>query len=180
MFTLYFYNYFCLQPRYLERLKSIRATLQESSFFRNHELIGSSLLFVHDKKRASIWMIDFAKTVPVPDNQNIDHNTTWKVDNHEDGYLIGLDNLISIFESLIKDDNSNVDKCYSDVSLDKNVRKDSFDTWSIEEKISWKLTVHTVILYCSGFAGLLHCTKLMACLCEVFLNYKQKMTFQES
>ncbi|CAB3221244.1 unnamed protein product [Arctia plantaginis] len=115
-------------PRYLERLKSIRATLQESSFFRNHELIGSSLLFVHDKKRASIWMIDFAKTVPVPENQNIDHNTTWKVGNHEDGYLIGLDNLISIFESLIKDDNGNVDQCYSDVSLDKNVRKDSFDT----------------------------------------------------
>ncbi|XP_075977411.1 inositol 1,4,5-triphosphate kinase 2 isoform X3 [Anticarsia gemmatalis] len=115
-------------PRYLERLKSIRATLQESPFFRSHELIGSSLLFVHDKRRASIWMIDFAKTVPVPDNVNIDHNSAWKVGNHEDGYLIGLNNLISIFESLIKDDNGNIDQCYSNVSLDKNVRKDSFDT----------------------------------------------------
>lgn len=115
-------------PKYLERLKNISATLQESPFFRNHELIGSSLLFVHDKKRASIWMIDFAKTVPVPESINIDHNSAWKVGNHEDGYLIGLNNLISIFESLIKDDNGNIDQCYSNINLDKNVRKDSFDT----------------------------------------------------
>ncbi|KAF9420740.1 hypothetical protein HW555_003088 [Spodoptera exigua] len=115
-------------PKYLERLRSIRDTLKESSFFRSHELIGSSLLFVHDKRRASIWMIDFAKTVPVPDNVNIDHDSVWKVGNHEDGYLIGLNNLISIFESLSKDDNGNIDQCYSDVSLEKNVRKDSFDT----------------------------------------------------
>ncbi|XP_022826625.1 inositol-trisphosphate 3-kinase A isoform X1 [Spodoptera litura] len=115
-------------PKYLERLRSIRDTLKESSFFRSHELIGSSLLFVHDKRRASIWMIDFAKTVPVPDNVSIDHDSVWKVGNHEDGYLIGLNNLISIFQSLIKDDNGNIDQCYSDVSLEKNVRKDSFDT----------------------------------------------------
>ncbi|XP_053608924.1 inositol-trisphosphate 3-kinase B isoform X3 [Plodia interpunctella] len=115
-------------PRYLERLKSIRATLQESHFFKSHELIGSSLLFVHDKRRASIWMIDFAKTVSVPDNVNIDHSTTWKVGNHEDGYLIGLDNLISIFESLIKDGNGNIDQCYANLSLDKDVRQDNLAT----------------------------------------------------
>ncbi|XP_072937677.1 inositol-trisphosphate 3-kinase A isoform X3 [Epargyreus clarus] len=115
-------------PRYLERLKNIRATLIESHFFRTHELIGSSLLFVHDKRKASIWMIDFAKTVPVPEDVNIDHNSAWKVGNHEDGYLIGLDNLISIFESLIKDDNGNIDQCYSNLSIDKNVRRDSLAT----------------------------------------------------
>lgn len=117
-------------PKYLERLKSIRDTLKESPFFRSHELIGSSLLFVHDKRRASLWMIDFAKTVPVPDNVSIDHNSVWEVGNHEDGYLIGLNNLISIFESLIKDDNGNIDQCYANVnvSLEKNVRKDNFDT----------------------------------------------------
>lgn len=53
-------------------------------------------------------MIDFAKTVPVPENVNIDHSSTWKVGNHEDGYLIGLDSIVSIFESLIKDDNGNL------------------------------------------------------------------------
>ncbi|CAH4034573.1 unnamed protein product [Pieris brassicae] len=115
-------------PKYLERLKDIRATLLESPFFRTHELIGSSLLFVHDKRGASIWMIDFAKTVPVPDDISIDHNSAWKVGNHEDGYLIGLNNLISIFESLIKDDNGNVDRPYSDLNLDKSVRRDTLAT----------------------------------------------------
>ncbi|XP_047997943.1 inositol-trisphosphate 3-kinase B isoform X3 [Leguminivora glycinivorella] len=108
--------------RYLERLKSIRATLIESHFFRTHELIGSSLLFVHDKRRASIWMIDFAKTVPVPDNVNIDHNSSWKVGNHEDGYLIGIDNLISIFETMINE-NTNTEQ-----SIEKTVRQDSLAT----------------------------------------------------
>lgn len=73
-------------------------------------------------------MIDFAKTVSVPDNVNIDHNSAWKVGNHEDGYLIGLDNLISIFESLIKDGNGNIDQCYAGLSLDKDVRQDSLAT----------------------------------------------------
>lgn len=114
--------------RYLERLLNIRATLQESHFFKTHELIGSSLLFVHDKRRASIWMIDFAKTVSVPEDINIDHNTTWKVGNHEDGYLIGLNNLISIFESLIKDGNGNIDQCYANLSLDKDMRQDTLAT----------------------------------------------------
>ncbi|XP_061718226.1 inositol-trisphosphate 3-kinase A isoform X1 [Cydia pomonella] len=109
--------------RYLERLKSIRATLIESHFFRTHELIGSSLLFVHDKRRASIWMIDFAKTVPVPDNVNIDHNSSWKVGNHEDGYLIGIDNLISIFETMINENETNTDQ-----SIEKTVRQDSLAT----------------------------------------------------
>lgn len=124
--------YFCFslfQPRYLERLKSIRATVQESHFFRTHELIGSSLLFVHDKRRASIWMIDFAKTVPVPDTVNIDHNSAWKVGNHEDGYLIGLNNLISIFETLAKDGIEKPRDTYTNLSLDlDNVRQDRLAT----------------------------------------------------
>lgn len=73
-------------------------------------------------------MIDFAKTVPVPEDISIDHNSAWKVGNHEDGYLIGINNLISIFESLTKDDNGNVEQCYSNPTLDKNVRRDSLAT----------------------------------------------------
>ncbi|XP_028166119.1 inositol-trisphosphate 3-kinase A isoform X1 [Ostrinia furnacalis] len=116
-------------PRYLERLKSIRATVQESHFFRTHELIGSSLLFVHDQRRASIWMIDFAKTVPVPENVNIDHNSAWKVGNHEDGYLIGLNNLISIFETLAKDGIDLPRDSYTNIKLDlDNVRQDRLAT----------------------------------------------------
>lgn len=84
----------------MQRLQAIRATLQCSEFFKQHEVIGSSLLFVHDHKLANVWMIDFAKTVLLPENRLIDHSTTWTVGNHEDGYLIGINNLIDIFQEL--------------------------------------------------------------------------------
>ncbi|XP_017036326.1 inositol-trisphosphate 3-kinase B isoform X3 [Drosophila kikkawai] len=84
-------------PRYIQRLRAIRATLAVSEFFQSHEVIGSSLLFVHDQSHASIWLIDFAKTVELPPQLRIDHYSAWKVGNHEDGYLIGINNLIDIF-----------------------------------------------------------------------------------
>lgn len=89
------------QPKYTARLKAIRATLVCSDFFATHEVIGSSLLFVHDRQSASIWLIDFAKTVVLPPNVHIDHSCAWSVGNHEDGYLIGINNLISIFEEIV-------------------------------------------------------------------------------
>lgn len=91
---------FSLQPRYIQRLRAIHATLECSDFFRTHEVIGSSLLFVHDRTHASVWLIDFAKTVSLPNDHQIDHNTKWKVGNHEDGYLIGINNLIELFTEL--------------------------------------------------------------------------------
>ncbi|XP_066595893.1 uncharacterized protein [Prorops nasuta] len=88
-------------PKYLQRLKAIRATLKTSPFFLSHEVVGSSLLFVHDFKNAGVWMIDFAKTLPLPPHlPRINHNTEWQVGNHEDGYLIGVNNLIDIFEDI--------------------------------------------------------------------------------
>jgi len=87
--------------QYLERLQCIKKALSSSNFFSSHELIGSSLLFVHDSSKACVWLIDFGKTVPLPDGTSIDHKTPWVVGNHEDGYLIGVDNLISIFTQLV-------------------------------------------------------------------------------
>ncbi|XP_037038556.1 inositol-trisphosphate 3-kinase A-like isoform X2 [Bradysia coprophila] len=86
--------------KYIQRLKAIRATLECSDFFTSHEVIGSSLLFVHDRNNASVWLIDFAKTVMLPQDIKISHNGIWSVGNHEDGYLIGINNLIDIFEEL--------------------------------------------------------------------------------
>ncbi|XP_058129440.1 inositol-trisphosphate 3-kinase A-like isoform X2 [Anopheles ziemanni] len=87
-------------PKYIQRLKAIRATLEYSEFFKGHEVIGSSLLFVHDRHKASVWLIDFAKTVNLPENVTITHDSKWKVGNHEDGYLIGINNLIEIFSEV--------------------------------------------------------------------------------
>ncbi|XP_052870089.1 inositol-trisphosphate 3-kinase B-like [Anopheles cruzii] len=87
-------------PKYIQRLKAIRATLEYSEFFKSHEVIGSSLLFVHDRHKASVWLIDFAKTVALPESVAITHDGTWKVGNHEDGYLIGINNLIEIFSEV--------------------------------------------------------------------------------
>ncbi|CRK90100.1 CLUMA_CG003818, isoform A [Clunio marinus] len=90
-------------PKYIQRLKAIRATLEHSEFFKSHEIIGSSLLFLHDRKHASCWLIDFAKTGTLPENKKITHSKCWEVGNHEDGYLIGLNNIIEIFGA-VKDE----------------------------------------------------------------------------
>ncbi|KAF0286962.1 Inositol-trisphosphate 3-kinase B [Amphibalanus amphitrite] len=62
--------------------------------------IGSSLLFVHDASHASVWMIDFAKTTPLPPGVNISHGAPWRPGNHEDGYLTGITSLMSILREM--------------------------------------------------------------------------------
>lgn len=87
---------------YLQRLEELRSVLEESYFFKTHEVVGSSLLFVHDASgKASIWMIDFGKTVPLPPPMTLDHRTPWVEGNREDGYLWGMDNLIDIFRGML-------------------------------------------------------------------------------
>lgn len=87
---------------YLARLKEIRDTLEISPFFKTHEVIGSSLLFVHDSKgRAKVWMIDFGKTTPLPEGQELTHRATWEEGNREDGYLCGLDSVLGIISSML-------------------------------------------------------------------------------
>jgi 1D-myo-inositol-triphosphate 3-kinase len=58
------------------------------------------LLFVHDATNANVWLIDFAKTLKLPSGVNIDHASRWVVGNHEDGYMIGINNLLSIFSDM--------------------------------------------------------------------------------
>lgn len=48
-------------------------------------------------------MIDFGKTRLLSDDIHITHEKPWIRDSHEDGYLIGLDNLISILREIINE-----------------------------------------------------------------------------
>jgi 1D-myo-inositol-triphosphate 3-kinase len=48
-------------------------------------------------------MIDFGKTRRLPDGIQITHDTPWQRHSHEDGYLIGLDHLIRMFEQMMSD-----------------------------------------------------------------------------
>lgn len=67
------------------------------------QVVGSSLLFVHDHTGlAKVWMIDFGKTVALPDHQTLSHRLPWTEGNREDGYLWGLDNLIHLLQGLIQ------------------------------------------------------------------------------
>ncbi|XP_056239540.1 inositol-trisphosphate 3-kinase A [Seriola aureovittata] len=87
---------------YHSRLLALSDALMNSSFFRTHEVIGSSLLFVHDhSSKASVWMIDFGKTIPVPDTSKLQHNVPWAEGSREDGYLIGLTSLITSLSQAI-------------------------------------------------------------------------------
>ncbi|XP_072314200.1 inositol-trisphosphate 3-kinase A [Eucyclogobius newberryi] len=84
---------------YLSRLKEIQQALSKSHFFKQHEVIGSSLLFLHDiSSKAQVWMIDFGKTTALAEGQ-LQHNVPWQEGNREDGYLWGLQNLIHTIEA---------------------------------------------------------------------------------
>jgi 1D-myo-inositol-triphosphate 3-kinase len=41
-------------------------------------------------------MIDFAKTLPLPDSVTVTHRKPWQQGNHEEGWLTGMDNLIKV------------------------------------------------------------------------------------
>ncbi|KAL2763197.1 inositol-trisphosphate 3-kinase C [Daubentonia madagascariensis] len=90
-----------LQRKYVARLEELHEALENSPFFKTHEVVGSSLLFVHDHTGlAKVWMIDFGKTVALADHQTLTHRLPWVEGNHEDGYLWGLDNMIRLLQGL--------------------------------------------------------------------------------
>jgi len=86
----------------VHRLRKLRKFFENSAFFQKHEVIGSSLLIIYTGDKAGVWMIDFAKTLPLPTTVEVDHRRSWQMGNHEDGYLFGLDNLISVLEDVAR------------------------------------------------------------------------------
>lgn len=100
-----------IRDKYVQKLNVIKGATESSNFFKSHEVVGSSLLFVHDKSgNASVWMIDFGKTTPLPENQKNNHRDPWQEgDNLEDGYLFGLDNMIEVWNELELDSTPKVE-----------------------------------------------------------------------
>lgn len=65
------------------------------------QVIGSSIFMIYDNdKKVGVWLIDFAKTREVPDGRKLTHRRPWEEGNHEEGFLFGLDNLISAIEEV--------------------------------------------------------------------------------
>ena len=58
---------------------------------------------MHDNGNAGVWMIDFGKTRPLPEGIQISHDKQWKDGTREDGYLIGIESLINIFQECINE-----------------------------------------------------------------------------
>lgn len=55
---------------------------------------------IYDEDKVGVWLIDFAKTYKVPDGKRLTHRAPWTQGNHEEGLLLGLDNLISTIEQV--------------------------------------------------------------------------------
>lgn len=84
------------RQRLLARLKEIREKFEQSPYFQRHEVVGSSIFMIYDDIKVGAWIIDFAKTVPVPEGTVVNHRRQWVQGNHEEGFLTGLDSLISV------------------------------------------------------------------------------------
>lgn len=115
---------FDILKSYLRRLTEIQQALKTSDFFRKHEVIGSSLLFIHDHTgSAQVWIIDFGKTTALPEGQTLSHEIPWQEGNREDGYLWGLENLIQTLKS-VSDEETSGETCCS-VTKENNQTTDA-------------------------------------------------------
>ena len=71
----------------LHKLKALRVLLEESDWFANHELIGSSLFFAFDcsnpdAQSCGVWMIDFANATPSA--RQLTHRAEWIFNEEEE------------------------------------------------------------------------------------------------
>lgn len=58
-------------------------------------------MFMFDEMgNTGAWMIDFSKTVPLPQGKTLTHRDDWALGNGEDGYLYGVDSLIKVCQKL--------------------------------------------------------------------------------
>lgn len=83
-------------------LTEMRKLIEKSEFFKQHEVIGSSVFIVYDDEKIGAWLIDFAKCRKLPVGVTVDHRTEWQPGNCEEGLLHGMDELIKTFTAVSK------------------------------------------------------------------------------
>ncbi|KAF3426007.1 hypothetical protein E2986_00302 [Frieseomelitta varia] len=88
------------REKLLARLKNLRSKIEMSEYFQTHEIIGSSIFMIYDNDKVGVWLIDFAKTRGLPNGHRVTHRKPWEQGNREEGFLFGLDNLISTIEEV--------------------------------------------------------------------------------
>ena len=89
--------------RMLSRMRSLREMLQgpAAEWFLRREMIGTRLLFVYDAAeplaaQPNVWMLGFHNVIER--DVELTHRAPFVYGNHEDGFLVGLDSLIRLFE----------------------------------------------------------------------------------
>ncbi|XP_031848410.1 inositol-trisphosphate 3-kinase-like protein isoform X2 [Nomia melanderi] len=88
------------RQKLLVRLKNLRSKIEASEYFKTHEVIGTSIFMIYNDDKVGVWLIDFAKTRALPNGLIMTHRKPWEQGNHEEGFLFGLDNLISTIEEV--------------------------------------------------------------------------------
>jgi len=92
-----------LAEQVLEVLHGMHSAFENSAFVHDHECIGSSLLLVADAYgKAGVFWIDFGKTKPLPSGVEVTHRNPWAPGNHEDGVLMGLDNMVLVWGDVVE------------------------------------------------------------------------------
>eukprot|EP00928_Gymnodinium_smaydae_P042282 TRINITY_DN28491_c0_g1_i1.p1 TRINITY_DN28491_c0_g1~~TRINITY_DN28491_c0_g1_i1.p1 ORF type:complete len:378 (+),score=79.19 TRINITY_DN28491_c0_g1_i1:245-1378(+) len=87
--------------RFAEELRRLRGAMEASAFVKWHECIGTSVLLVADSAgRCGVSWIDFAKARPCILPQGLDHRVLPGSNSQEDGILLGLDCLISLWDEI--------------------------------------------------------------------------------
>lgn len=85
-----------VKERLVKRLCEIRSKIEQSDYFKTHEVIGSSVFMIYDDVKVGVWLIDFAKTSNLPEGITVNHRDDWAQGNHEEGLLFGFDQLIKV------------------------------------------------------------------------------------
>jgi len=87
----------------LPKLRQLRKDLETCATFQAHEFVRTSVLLVYSNatNACTVHIIDLTRVSELPPGKKINHLDEWKPGNHEDGYLVGLDNLIRTFEEVL-------------------------------------------------------------------------------